>query len=343
MLSEILDANRNSFNLIRLVAAISVLISHAAVLHIGPGNAEPLSVLTPFTLGQHAVNVFFFISGLMLSFSLYRQPDLTRFARSRFLRVAPGLFGYGVIFALIVGPIVTSWTVADYLGNADTWFYPFSVLLKFAKATPPPGIFLNLPYAGAVNDPLWTIKYEVAVYIGLALLHLLRLSNCGIVLAALLMTSSIVFVITSSMSTDTGGMAFPYHMSRYSLCFLLGVAAFRYRERLHLSPWLLAISGAFVLATIGSKVSPIAYIIFTSHLVVVAASREYGELTLLTRRSDISYGTYIYGWPVQQLIVMLAPSIGAAALALLSVAVVLPFATLSWIWIEKPALAVKRW
>ena len=66
----------------------------------------------------------------------------------------------------------------------------------------------------------------------------------------------------------------------------------------------------------------------------------------LTHRStepgaDLSYGTYLYGWPVQQTLHALLP--GSTALVLLapSIVITLAVAALSWSAVEKPALALK--
>ena len=60
------------------------------------------------------------------------------------------------------------------------------------------------------------------------------------------------------------------------------------------------------------------------------------------RIPDVSYGVYLYGWPVQKLLILLWPAgpyIGIFALSLIG-AGALGFA--SWFAVEKPALALKR-
>ncbi|WP_239509243.1 acyltransferase, partial [Stenotrophomonas maltophilia] len=78
-LSDVLEHTNNNFNAVRLLAALSVVVSHSFLLVIGKTAAEPLSS-TPYTLGQHAVNVFFVLSGLMLSRSFAIQPNWKTFA-----------------------------------------------------------------------------------------------------------------------------------------------------------------------------------------------------------------------------------------------------------------------
>ncbi len=342
MLSDILDANRNSFNLVRLIAAISVIVSHAYAIGIGPGAPQPLGSLTPFTLGQHAVNAFFFLSGLTLSLSLARNPSLLHFVAARFLRVIPGLFVCGAFFAFILGPAMTTWNLTDYFSDAHTWLYPLAVLVKFAWAEPPHGIFTSAPYSETPNDPLWTLKYELAAYAGLALLQLSGLLRSWMALIAVLLIAALVYVLTASMIGNTSVPGWAYNMGRYGFCFMLGALAYRFRSGIPLTPWLLTASLAVAIAATGTRFASLAYIVLVAHLVIVIGSFGFGPLTRFARDTDVSYGTYIYGWPIQQSIVVLFPTMSAELMILCALAIVLPLAFASWTLVEKPSLDLKR-
>ncbi len=340
VLSDVLDSNRNSFNLIRLVAALSVLVSHSYSMQTGLKASEPLSNLTNFSLGQHAVNAFFVISGLTLAQSLVRTPDLVQFAKARCLRIGPGLFAYGAIFAFVAGPFLTSLRTIDYFTDAHTWFYPVAVMVEFAKATPPPHIFSGVLLSEVVNNPLWTIKYEILAYIGLAILFRLGLfhKTSALILSVAVVLGTLVIV---GPAPDIGPVLLN-HAARYEFCFLLGVAAHHFSARLPVSPWLLGISAAFAYLSAGSILEGCAYMVLVGHLVLVAGARDYLFLTSFTRKTDLSYGVYIYGWPVQQSLVQIVPGIGVESLIVLSLAVVPLIATASWNLVEKPALRLKH-
>jgi peptidoglycan/LPS O-acetylase OafA/YrhL len=338
VLSERLQSDRNSFNLVRLAAAASVIVSHLFILRYGPGTPEPLSVSTPFTLGQHAVNVFFVLSGLLLSRSLDRNPDLRRFAFARLLRIVPGLFVYGLVFALVSGPLLTSMAITGYFTDIKTWTYPFTVLARFQQAPAPPGLFGDLPYASAVNEPLWTLKYEMAAYAGLAVAQAMGLRKSVPFLMLSLVLTAFGLVVMQPGPQSVAGAFWPYHLSRYGLCFLLGVLAHRGRDVLPVTPWLLPVSFIAAIAFAGTTLSPVTCIVATAHVAVVAGAMDFGPATRWTRRNDISYGTYIYGWPVQQALLTLVPGISLALFALLSFVCVMPLAIFSWSAIERPAL-----
>ncbi len=57
---------------------------------------------------------------------------------------------------------------------------------------------------------------------------------------------------------------------------------------------------------------------------------------------DLSYGVYIYAWPVQQIVEMFYPNNNPYQNGLISVVFVLLLAKLSWDLIEKPSLDLKK-
>ena len=160
---------RNSFNLVRLIAAMLVIISHLFLVPYGIGSKEPLYNLTSLTLGQHAVHIFFVISGLTLCRSVLMNKNMARYARARLFRIVPALIGFGLFFSFIMGPVVTGATLSRYFSYLNTWLYPFLVPINFQQVATPPLVFQNVPISGAVNNPLWTIKYEVFAYLCLGI------------------------------------------------------------------------------------------------------------------------------------------------------------------------------
>ncbi len=340
-LNSILDGETNSFNLVRLAAALLVVISHSFEIPVGRGAAQPLEYLTPFNLGAHAVNAFFIISGLTLSNSVATRPDLVRFVLARCLRIFPGLMAFGVVFAYVLGPIVTTASLGEYFTDARTYLYPITLPFAFGDAIPPYGVFEVNPVAGIVNDPLWTIRYELAAYLGLALLVAIGLfrSVAGLAVACVAVVGYfIVFEIYPDLGGEVHGFA---SLARFGFCFMLGVVAFALRDRIVLSPILLGFGAMFLWLLTGTALARPAYLIFTAYFVFVVGSYSFGALSRWTRRTDISYGTYLYGWPIQQTLVFACPGIGVATL-MGTTLLLAPLAGLaSWCLVEKPALSLK--
>lgn len=342
MLSDVLDRQHNSFNVVRLFAAICVVVSHAYVVRDGMSVGEPLLPLTPYTLGQHAVNGFFVISGLMLSLSLHRQPSASRFVWARCLRIVPGLFVCGALVAYALGPVMTNASVSTYFSNLHTWLYPVAVIVLFARATPPQGLFTSVPLTEAVNDPLWTIKYELGCYLALVALQVTGIVRWRWALIVITVVAAAVLVAKPWIAISDGASDVLNHVSRFGLCFMLGILAFAFRCVVPITPALLLTSFAVAVATTGTWFAPVAYIVLVAHLVLIVGAADFGAFTKITRTTDVSFGTYIYAWPIQQTIVVLAPELSVVSMIAASLAIVLPLAWLSWRLIERPALEFKQ-
>ena len=341
-LDEFLEAGQNSFNLVRLLAALCVLVSHSFLIVGGMQAVQPLGQWTPFTLGQHAVNVFFTLSGLMLARSLARNGDIPRFLWARFLRVFPGLFVYGVIFAFVVGPLFTSLPLARYLTDWHTISYPIAVLVRFNGALPPHGIFDLTPLGPEVNLPLWTVRYELLAYAMLASAFAVGLLRTKLQAIACLAALVLIFLAVEHLVVEPlPEHALFHHLAQYGLCFMLGVTAYHFRARLRLSAWGVLAALGCVLLMRGTPFEELAYLAMTAYAALVFGSLRFGRLTAWTQRNDVSYGTYIYGWPVQQALVTLVPTLTAAKLALLTMMIVPAIGLVSWRLIEHPCIRLQ--
>lgn len=340
--ADLLPTHANSFNVVRLVAALAVIVSHAYPIALGRGAIEPLAAFTPFTLGQHAVNAFFVVSGLLLANSLDRDGDLLRFLAARALRIVPGLFVYGLLFALVVAPLLTPLPLAGYFADTHALTYPFAVLAQFDRAVPPHGMFADIPYPGAVNAPLWTIPYELGAYVVLATLfgvRALRTARGAAVFVALAVIG--VLTIDRIVPADSWGHYTLHQLARYALCFVLGVAAFHFRGIIRTGPVLLIPTFLALLLARGTLLSPVLYIGFTAQVVLTVAAIDFGKLSRWARRNDVSYGIYIYGWPTEQVVVSMIPGIGVFALIVVAGSIAMVLGLLSWRVVERPALTLK--
>jgi peptidoglycan/LPS O-acetylase OafA/YrhL len=84
---DVLSPEHNCFAAIRLAMAVCVLVSHCFFLATGTMTAEPLVGWTGYMLGQHAVQVFFILSGVLVAQSLDRSRSVLGFAVARGLRI----------------------------------------------------------------------------------------------------------------------------------------------------------------------------------------------------------------------------------------------------------------
>ena len=341
-IADISAAGSNSFGLVRLLAAMAVVVSHGWVVTGGAHAVEPLEAFTGYPLGAHAVHVFFTVSGLLVAASFDRRPHLASFAAARFFRIYPGLIAatLGVFFFCAL--FVSNASPDEIIEGSLTGYFA-KILIGLAGSGAIPGVFEDLPYRGGVNVPLWTLKYEVLCYIALgismALLTRYRfakpLSLCFLVLAM-----SGAWLLQGKAYDDAN---FFDHVARFSFAFWTGVASWHLRSQIPLRAIILA--GLFALTAVcvyfHLPAVPHALILLSGYLAVFAAQYRISALSGFTDRNDLSYGVYIYGWPVQQLLVLHFSWMSPVFNALAALAIVLPVAYLSWRLVEKPALRLK--
>ena len=332
-----LDRGRNGFTGLRLALALAVVISHAFSVATGAAGDEPLARVTGYTLGEHAVNGFFAVSGFLVTMSGDRR-GIRDYVLARTLRILPGLVAATLIVSLGLGAALTRLPLAEYLRDPGLWSFIRGTLTTFKSNAALPGVFEANPYRAPLGT-VWTLKYEVLCYLGVlaaALCGLLRRRwSALVIVAGLALALSIVTGLRGSelaKGTETA--------LRLPLLFAAGAALYLWRDRLRVSAVALACLafGAVVLAR-----TP-------AYPALLFLGEAYGAVWLalgpmacgpFDPPADLSYGIYLYGWPVQQTLHALCPQMSGPALLAPAFALTLPVAALSWYGIERPALALK--
>jgi peptidoglycan/LPS O-acetylase OafA/YrhL len=337
MLGEFLSGRDNNLNLIRMVAASAVLVSHAFPITLGRGAEEPLELLTGMSLGGLAVAVFFALSGLLISRSFDRRPSMTRFVIARILRLFPGLLVV-LMITVLAGAMLTTLDLKDYFTNLKTLAYvPRNLSLMFLQY-PLPGVFADNPYPDAINGSLWTLFYEVLCYGGVVGIGLIGVLRRQWAFAAFFAAVAALFVWGLGWAPAGGLAARADQLIQLGFPFALGIAAYVWRARVLLD-WRMA--AALWLACVpayATQVMPFFVIVALCYSVALLAFVPKGALLQYNRIGDYSYGMYIYAFPVQQLNASLWPESGPYLNMLQSFPIVLGLACLSWHLVEKRAL-----
>lgn len=323
----------NHFDAIRLVAALAVIVDHAALF----AGQSPL-VMHGFSVGYHAVNVFFVISGFLLANSLLPNRLIGDYVRARVLRLWPALTLCALLTAFVLAPLITTAPRdGDFLSAAVTYVYHV-VTFNGMSDRSLPGVFETARYP-VVNGSLWTLPYEVLCYVALALLALLEIHRRGIGIA---LVAGLVGGALMALPEDWPSL-------RHFWSFTIGVLLWRFRERIVLS-WRAAILSIATLVVVA--VNPwwpsehwpasvwvpysLAQIAVLGYVVMWLAFLDAPRVRWLAWAGDPSYGTYIYGWPVLNVAAVTTGSFAATLAIGLLVAPVLGI--LSWHLLEKRAL-----
>ena len=334
----------NNFNLIRMVAALSVLISHSFTLALGNSKAEPFSLSLGLSLGKMAVDVFFIASGFLICGSLISRGDAVRFFCSRVLRIYPGLLVMLMLTSFVLGPLMTDLPLGEYLSSPLTWSYPFKTAI-FALGTQVglPGVFYYNPYPIAVNGSLWTLRFEILMY-GLIFLawfgcrflnkNSSDLRRIVFLLGFLALLGHWLFCV-SDYKAQKIWLDF---VKLFSL-FFLGAAVRLYPEKFFLSKKLALIAVVCIfISSFNQMVFKFVWPISIIYLVFFVAYAEVNFLKFYESVGDYSYGLYIYAFPMQQIIADKVARIGVAEMVFYSMLVTMPFAIVSWHKIESKAL-----
>lgn len=345
-----LNSRKNNFDAIRLFAAALVLFSHSYPLS---GNTqEPFVVNWGIeTGGGIGVSIFFVLSGFLVCRSLMYSKNILRYVGARSLRIFPG---YIVVIALTVyllGPLVSSYPASQYFSSNLVDLYLKNVFL-FPIYYFLPGVFESNTTA-AVNGSLWTLPVEVAMYLTLlAIFMVLKLNKFTLAITFVLFLSG--FLVATNVyqlsGENQGAMLLDgvttYYFLKLGMFFFLGAFIYAYRE------YIVVRNGYALLALIAVMAAPyirilhLSYIVFvlaTSYLVLYVAFLDI-DLSKYTKKiGDVSYGMYIYAFPVQQAVVHFhGGKVGVMRLALISLAITFIFSYLSWHLVEKRMLMLKK-
>lgn len=346
-LSDSLPSRKNNFALIRHIAALLVIYGHCYPLADSTAKnshtPDPFSRLVfeylGFSVGiaGQMVSVFFFLSGLLIAKSAASQP-WRAFWKARLLRIYPALWG-NIVFCVVLGMICTSlaWD-AFLLHPATTQFLWMNGTLWQAVGALP-YVFEHNPWQ-VVNGSLWTLPLELRMYAICFVLALLGVFRRPVVFN-LLLGSFIVLCIMS----DAMGMSLDKQVMRLPLYFIFGMAS--YMNAAHIRMHVGIVIGLCAVAAGGYMLLPracydVMFAVALSYATLYAAYRYYMPRLDIGRIGDMSYGIYLYGFPVQQLWVWgYGGVISPALLCVLSIVTVIPLAIASWMVIEKPALALR--
>ena len=120
LLSSLNNGRDNNFNLIRVIAALAVLVTHSFALVMGSGDFEPLRKIVGISFGQVAVDIFFVTSGFLVTSSLLKRKSTVEFVWARVLRIYPALWMMLVLTVFILFPLLSDVTYKKYKINIPT-------------------------------------------------------------------------------------------------------------------------------------------------------------------------------------------------------------------------------
>ena len=335
-LSTILKRENNNIDLLRLLAALLVVWAHAPALFGLPAFWIP----APHGMyaGRLGVAIFFFLSGMLVCNSLVTKKNVWAFVWARFMRIYPAFFVMLIFSVFLIGPVYTTLNAGQYFSSSETWHFFFrNIILSIQYHLP--GVWESRLNIG-INASTWTIPIEVGCYICLLFSFLL----CN----KLKINHWVFFVLAMVFSIIPIKWLLPIMGINYTIidqvdifCFAIGAIMAVYKEQIVLDKKILSIS-LLICVLLWRCENVICYLYPVVVSLVLIYSTSIKPLLRLHLKHDISYGIYIWHWPICQILYTHLHSINVYIFFVIVLIITSIIAYLSAIIVEEPCIAKGR-
>lgn len=342
-LSRAFDPRQNSLNALRLLLAASVIVSHC--WPIGGFGGDPMIGKTG--LGKLAVYAFFAISGFLITRSRDAASSGARYLWHRVLRIYPGYWICLLTIAALAAPLSH---VHDHRALSR---FPLAAAVTYVGVNAPltylregiHGTLTGAPLPGGIwNGSLWSLSYEFMCYLAIGFLAWRGLLRRGPV--ALCTFAGVAVLVFHLALPQVLPHIFVFDVVRLldvGLCFAAGSLLYLNADRIPMSDF-----GAVIMLSIAI----VGFAAFAHPAPLIMFPVAYLSLWLSIRlpfagrfkRNDISYGVYIYAFPIQQLLSNFGMNRhGLPLYMFLSLTFVVPVAAASWLFVERNAMRLRDW
>ena len=326
----------SGFDYMRIVLSTMVIVSHSFLFCYGLDTFYAVWDGPAKIVFKPIVPMFFCLSGFLVSGSMERCRTLVSFIGLRIIRIYPALAVEVLLSAFLVGPLVSTLPLNEYFSGQEFALYMLNIIGDIHYKLP--GIFNGNPLPSIVNSQLWTVPFELMCYVAISAIILLRHFDKGRLIIFVLISFGFVYFYYKLSFHKTfflrgavsGSLLIPY--------FLSGVLYYHYRYTMPINGYIAIVAGVLsvlLLAYVpgGDFLACISLGYFTIYIGLLNPRRLF-----FVKHADISYGVYLYGAVIQQLLVYEFPS---ARSWYLNVALALPISIVlsffSWHCVEKPA------
>ncbi|WP_353718810.1 acyltransferase [Dyadobacter sp. 676] len=339
--------SKNNFNALRHIAAFFVIVSHAFDIAEN-GENEPLRRLTgvDFSFSYLGLSSFFLISGFLVTQSWIQKTSVKQYLFHRLLRIVPGLAVVVVLTILVYGPLFTTLPLRTYFGNIETYLYLKNILI-FQSQGHLPGVFAGI-YPAPINGSIWTLPYEMLFYICVPLFSpILFKTKLRSLVTGIAITLAVYWMLTNQ---EVARMYSPkVNMYRGSLVlflafFMSGSFFYCYHENIRFRKdyfWIISLVYIIVIASRDIILIKLLNPFLLGYMVFCLAFWP-SPLNTFGKNRDLSYGIYIYAYPIQVMVIYYFNIQSAWFSLAITLLLVMPLAMFSWNFIEKPALKLRH-
>lgn len=298
-LEDVSKDRNNNLDIMRFIAALLVIGSHAVPISMGAEYSDIISQWTDgrLSFGAIAVGIFFVTGGYLIARSAERKKTVKSFFQARCVRIFPQLIFVTVMLGLVIGAFLSSLAPAEYYTNTGTWKYLLNGIFFLQHDLP--GVFTDNIYGTTVNGPLWTLPVEFMCYI-----------MCFVAYKMQIMTQKVfkftipVAIILAIISTCFCSN-FMITVIRPVLLFYIGMGLYVYRSKVIMSYQVGVLSILLFCVCILLRVDILAMYLFFPYMVYYIAFGLKYKCINFGKKGEFSYGMYLWGWPAGQVICML--------------------------------------
>lgn len=288
---------KNGVNFIRYIFAYALIIFHYNIL----SGHDVFWLLQ----GGYRIKAFFILTGFLTFYSYFKHPGAKEFAKRRFKRLVPS-YVFVVVVCFLGCSLLSTYSFSEYFTSLHSYKYLVSNLLFLNFVCPDlPGVFTE-NQSTAINGSLWTMKIDIMFYVTVPLLYyLFRKHHKRWVLLGILIATIIYNETFDYLYIQSGNEL--YQMLKRQLggqyiYFLAGMCIYFYYQQIHSQvKWLLPLSVVIFLT--GSYYQSWEYLTaFCYAVIIMELSLNAKILSRFSEVPNITYGLYLYHFPVIQIL-----------------------------------------
>ncbi|MDN3584418.1 acyltransferase family protein [Mucilaginibacter flavus] len=337
---------KNGFDLLRILLAAMVVLEHSLLIG-GYDLKDPLYVFSKgqINFADLGVMVFFALSGYLITASFERSGNVFIFASHRLLRIFPGFWVCLIVAAFLISPLIfistgRSWSAFDFFGPGGALnFIKQNFFLKINQWSIK-SLLDHAAYQESLNGSLWSLFPEMQCYcftLSAGLFGLFKRNKFLYLLISMIVFAYFAINVNFSKSFGPTLLTLSPALKLYA-SYLAGSVIYLFRD--FVTPdkkgTLFLLLFTLILIRFGgfNLVSP-----FLIALVLI----NLFQLFEFKIKYDVSYGMYIYSFPIQQLLFHIFGN-KLHVLAFISMALFFSAIAgfLSYIWIERPFMNLRN-
>jgi len=328
---------QNNFNFLRFYFALVVVIGHL----IEVSDLAALKKFAPYFSTYISVTAFFCISGFLITNSYLNTDSLQNYFKKRAARLLPAYILVILICSVFLS-LVSSYPFRDYFCHPQLFKY-LAANLSFMNFIQPclPGVFSNDVPSCAVNAALWTLKIEVSFYliIPFLLFCLNKIEKKYLFLVPMYFLSILYKNYFEQLSNTSGNEIYSllaHQLPGFLSYFISGISLYYYYDFFIKNKRILFIAGLILFIAerkFGWEVlTPVSL-----SIIVFTFAFSFKQLNAFAKHGDISYGIYIFHYPIMRIITDLGyfKKYNPYLVSMFTILIIMFVALLSWHFVEK--------